>query len=299
MKKVLKWISIILGVLILVIVVAITGLYMSVQLRADRAYTIQPANLAIPNDASAIARGKRWSAIHCQSCHGDDLAGTAFFSDPGLGSFNASNLTKGKGGVGAAYTDTDWVRAIRHGVRPNGKPVLVMPSADFYYLSDGDLSDIIAYVKSIPAVDKEWAKPNFTFIATVLAGAGAFGDLYGAETINHTAPRPIAPKPGATVEYGDYLVRVDGCRTCHGKELAGGKEPNPEAPPGPNLTPGGEIAKWSEADFINAMRTGARPSGIPMTQFMPWQSYGKMSDDELKAIWLYLKSLPAKATVKP
>jgi cytochrome c553 len=299
MKKVLKWIGIVLGVLVLLIVVTVVGLYVSVQMRFERTYTVQPATVAIPNDAQALARGKHWSAIHCQGCHGDDLGGTAFFSDPGLGSFNATNLTKGKGGVGAAYTDTDWVRAIRHGVRPNGKPVLTMPSADFYYLSDGDLGDMIAYVKSVPPVDKEWAKPNLSFFATVLASVGAFGDIFGAELINHTAPRPTAAKPGVTVEYGDYLVRTGGCRTCHGKDFAGGKDPNPEAPPGPNLTPGGDIAKWSETDFIKAMRTGARPSGIPMTEFMPWKSMGKMSDDELKAVRLYLSSLPAKATVKP
>ena len=158
---------------------------------------------------------------------------------------------------------------------------------------------MIAYVKSVPPVDKEWAKPNLSFFATVLASVGAFGDIFGAELINHTAPRPTAAKPGVTVEYGDYLVRTGGCRTCHGKDFAGGKDPNPEAPPGPNLTPGGDIAKWSETDFIKAMRTGARPSGIPMTEFMPWKSMGKMSDDELKAVRLYLSSLPAKATVKP
>jgi mono/diheme cytochrome c family protein len=296
MKNVLKWIGIIVGGLVLLIVVVVGGVYMAATMRMDRVYSIQPAAVTIPSDAAAIARGKRWASIHCQGCHGENLGGTTFFNDPSLGTIPAPNLTKGKGGVGAAYSDADWVRAIRHGARPSGKAVVIMPSKDFYYLSDGDLGDIIAYVKSVPPVDKEWAKPNMSFLATILMQLGAFGDVYSVEIINHTAPRPVAAKPGATAEYGDYLVKVGGCRTCHGKELSGGKDPNPAAPLGPNLTPGGDIAKWSEADFLKAMRTGARPTSAPMTEFMPWKDIGKMSDDELKAVWLYLQSQPKLAT---
>jgi hypothetical protein len=65
---------------------------------------------------------------------------------------------------------------------------------------------------------------------------------------------------------------------------------------GPNLTPGGELAAWSEADFIQTIRTGATPSGHQLNAVMPWKTYGKMSDDELKATFLYLQSLPKLAT---
>jgi mono/diheme cytochrome c family protein len=88
-------------------------------------------------------------------------------------------------------------------------------------------------------------------------------------------------------------VKTGECRTCHGEELTSGKDPDPNAPPAPNLTPGGELAGWSEADFLKAMRTGIAPGGRQLSKYMPWVFIGQMTDDELKATWLYLQSLPA------
>ena len=61
----------------------------------------------------------------------------------------------------------------------------------------------------------------------------------------------------------------------------------------PNLTRGGEMDGWSEEDFIATMRTGVTPSGHQLNDFMPWKYFGQMTDDELKAVWMYLQSLPA------
>jgi mono/diheme cytochrome c family protein len=298
LKKIIKWFGIVLGVLVLLIVLMIAGLYINTTMRLAKTYNVQPAALAIPQDPAAIERGKRWASIYCAGCHGDNLAGTVFLSDPSIGRIPAPNLTAGNGGVAPEYTDIDWVRVLRDGVEPSGKPVLIMPSSDFYYLSDGDLADIIAYVKSVPKVDNDLGDYTLAPMAYVLLSLGAFGDAIPAETINQTGARPSAPAPGATAAYGDYLVKSMGCRTCHGKELAGGKDPNPQAPPVPNITPGGELQNWSEADFIKAMRTGVPPSGKSMTEFMPWKDLARMSDDELRAIFFYLKSLPASPTAK-
>ncbi len=294
MKQVLKWIGIGLGGLVLLIVLAVAGLYISFTMRLNKTYNVQPAALAIPQDPAAVERGRRWASIYCAGCHGDNLAGTVFLSDPSIGRIPAPNLTGGKGGVATEYTDTDWVRVLRDGVEPSGKPVLIMPSSDFNNLSDGDLADIIAYVKSVPKVDNDLGDYNIAPMAYVLLSLGAFGDAIPAETINHAGARPSAPAPGATAAYGDYLVKSLGCRTCHGKELAGGKDPNPQAPPAPNITLGGDMKTWSDADFIKAMRTGMPPSGKPMTEFMPWKDVANLSDDEIKAIWMYLNSLTAK-----
>lgn len=292
MRKLLKWIGIILGGLIGLIVLAAIGLYVSVNLRLSKIYTIRPETVAIPTDAPSVARGQHWASIYCTGCHGDDLGGTAFFEDPAVGSIPAPNLTAGKGGAGSEFTDADWVRALRHGVDPQGKPLLIMPSGDLYYLSDGDLGDIIAYVKSVPPVDKEWDKYKVTPMARILMALGAFGDVLGVEVIDHNGPRPAAPAAGVTVEYGDYLVRTFGCRTCHGRELAGGKSPDPQAPPAPNLTPGGALRAWAEADFITAVRTR-------LSEFMPWKDLRNMTDDELKAVWLYVQSQPARESTMP
>jgi hypothetical protein len=94
------------------------------------------------------------------------------------------------------------------------------------------------------------------------------------------------------VAYGEYLTQVNGCHVCHSKNLTGDKNPpNPAAPPVPGLVAGSEVAHWSEAQFIATIRTGVNPSGHTLTEFMPWKEFRNMTDDHLKAIWLYLNSI--------
>ena len=190
------------------------------------------------------------------------------------------------------------MRLLRHGVRPNGKSVLSMMPARFYAgLSDEDLGAVIAYVRSVPAVDNPLPSTQPTVVGTVILGVMAAGDM-PAEKIDHTAPRPTRLEPALTADYGRYLATIGGCPECHGENLAGGQV-DPSAPFGPNLTPGGELGQWSEADFISAIRTGIEPEGRPISPFMPWETYRNMTDEELQAIWLYLQSLAALPTNQP
>lgn len=103
-----------------------------------------------------------------------------------------------------------------------------MPATDFRYFSDEDLGEIIAYVKSIPPVDKETREPSFNLLGKALVGAGVFGKgIIIANDIAQAEPVPAAiPDAGVTSEYGDYIVNVSGCRSCHGSNLSGGKSPD-------------------------------------------------------------------------
>jgi mono/diheme cytochrome c family protein len=296
MKKVFKWIAIGLGGLIVIVGIAVVGLYLNTNARFNRAYEINVEPLAILNDQASLARGEHWVSIHCADCHSPDLGGGPFFEDPALGFVDAPNLTSGKGGIASAYTEEDWVRALRHGVKKDGRSVFIMPSGYFYYFNNQDLGGIIAYLKTVPPVDRQIRPPALKPMAKVLYGLGAFGNLLYAETIQHET-RPPAPLEGVSVEYGEYLVNANGCRSCHGHELSGGKPGDPDSPLGPNLTPGGDLANWSQADFLQTMRTGSNPDGDPLDPgFMPWSYLGRMTDDELGAIWLYLQSLPQLET---
>jgi len=94
---------------------------------------------------------------------------------------------------------------------------------------------------------------------------------------------------------GRYLADIAGCHGCHGTGLSGGPVAGPPGlPPASNLTTAG-IGDWTEADFVRAMRNGRRPDGSSLDPFMPWEVFGKMTDDELHALWLYLRSVPARA----
>jgi len=125
-----------------------------------------------------------------------------------------------------------------------------------------------------------------------VAGAGAIGDL-PVEAVSHNI-NVTAPVAGVTTEYGGYLVTLVECRFCHGQELAGGVYPDPSVTLiTPNLTPGGELGFWTEEQFLATIQTGVTPSGHELNpELMPIKEVGNLTDDELKAIWLYLQSLP-------
>jgi mono/diheme cytochrome c family protein len=134
-----------------------------------------------------------------------------------------------------------------------------MPANDFYYLSDQDLGDLLAYVKSVPPVEREIPDPpnSFTFLGGVMYGAGLFGDLLRAGTIDQVNRPPAPAGPGVTPEYGKYLVDINGCHGCHGAELAGGKTSDPASPLAPNLTPGGELTPGRKP-------ISSRPARVPL-----------------------------------
>jgi mono/diheme cytochrome c family protein len=279
-------------------VLAAVAIFALSQARLSHAYIVPVERIPIPARSKAIAHGHHLAVISgCVDCHGQNLSGRVFFESAMIGRFIAPNLTKGKGGSGGRFSDEDWVRAIRHGVRPDGTPLLVMPSKQYYALSDADLGALIAYLETIPPVDNELPFSTISPIGRVLMLAMKDLPLLSAERIDHNAARPPAPPVGVTVEYGKYLaVR---CTGCHGETLAGGRIPGtpPDWPPALNLTPypGAAVAQWSEAQFVHTLRTGVTPRGNQLdTKYMPWKVLGEMTDDEMQALWLYLKSLPPR-----
>jgi len=292
MKKVFKWIGIILGSLIGLLLVVVVVLYFMGNARLNKTYTFASSNITIPTDAESIAYGKHRAETLCQGCHGSDLSGLEnWFDAPPIGRIDSANLTSGEGGLGADFTTEDYVRAIRHGIDRAGKPIFMVAVPSTSHLSDDDLASIIAYLKTIPPVDHTVKERHFTLLAYVMMAAGVLGDL-PAEVVSHDI-HVTAPVRGASVEYGEYLVNTNDCRVCHGPQLNGGTSPDPTTTwISPNLTPGGELGFWAEEDFINTLRTGITPGGHQLNENMPWQEYAKFYDDELKAIWLYLRSLP-------
>ena len=294
MKKVFKWVGIVLGSLIGLVLVAGAVLYIVGNARLNKTYDFPPSNITIPTDAASIEYGKHRAESLCQGCHGADLSGISNWFDGGpLGTIDSANLTSGEGGFGMeAASDEDYVKAIRHGIDPEGKPIFMPAVYSTSYLSDKDLGAIIAYVKSVPPVDHVTHGSNFKPLAKILFASGAMLPPLPVEVVSHEV-HVTAPERGATVAYGEYLVNTNDCRICHGQELAGGEIPDPTLYLiTPNLTPGGEVGFWTEGQFINTIRTGVTPSGHELSDHMPWKDYRNFYDDELKAIYMYLQSLP-------
>ena len=291
MRKLFKWIGITLGGLLGLLVLAAIVFYFVGGAKLSKKYDVPVQTVSIPADAEAVQRGEHLATILiCKSCHGNDLSGTVEFEIPGMLIIPTPNLTSGAGGVGSFYTDQDWERAIRHGVGPDGRALFIMISKSYHNLGDRDLGALIAYLKGLPAVDHNLPERRIEPMGKLMMGAGLLPPL-AANQIDHASPAPAQPEPGVTVAYGEYLSQT--CLECHGENLNGA----PFGPPGeeimtPNLTPGGELAFWSEQEFLTAMRTGRTPDGRQLKEDMPWKYYGQMTDEELQAIWLYTQSLP-------
>ena len=294
--KVLKWIGyIVLGVLLL-IVVTVGTVWAITSNRIGKTYPTDVEAIAIPSDPQAVARGKHLveAVGKCAECHGANLTGASVSDAPIFMNLTAPNLTAGKGGVGGTYADADWVRSIRYGVRPDGKPLIFMPSESFHTFSDSDLGAIIAYLKSLPPGDMTLEPARFVGPIARMVYLFAGLPLIPAELIDRNKPRVAAVTASVTPEYGKYLAETGGCTGCHTPSLGGGLEINGVA--ATNLTVGGPLKSWSEADFFKAIRTGTRPDGTKISEIMPWKAMGGLTDDELRATWLYIRSVPAVTT---
>ncbi len=297
MKRILKLIGKIVGIVFGVLVLAFAVLYGIGSVKWSRMhgkYAVPVETIAIPTDEDSIKSGEHIATLHlCRICHTEALSGQAV-AVPGLLTFGIPNLTSGAGGVGATNEDEDWVGAIRHGVGHDDRGLVMMPARTFYYLSDEDLGDLIAYLKSLPPVDNEMPPTDLGPLGRVMLPLGLLPPEITPNVIviDHDAPRPVAPQPGVTVEYGEYLALT--CALCHGPDF-NGQTVQLDGPPvlTPNLTPGGELRFWSEEDFITTVRTGVTPGGKQLRSEMPWKYLGQMTDNELKAVWLFLQSLPA------
>jgi mono/diheme cytochrome c family protein len=297
MKRWLKWTGYAVGGIAGILVLSAAGVYGASEVRYRRQYAITPPALTIPTDSATVARGAHLATSigGCVDCHGENLAGNTVFASPALGSVYATNLTRGKGGVGGVLSDVEFQRAIRHGIAPDGRPLKVMPSSDYINLSDADLAAIIAYIKTLPPVDKEMPASTMGPLGRALFVAGKLPILH-AERIDHERGHIASVEPAATAGYGAYLAAV-GCKGCHGPALAGGKiiDGAPDWPPAANLTPAGPTKGYSEDDFRRVLREGKRPNGVSVNDVMPWRLTKRLSDDEIHAIYLYLRSLPPGA----
>jgi mono/diheme cytochrome c family protein len=306
MKKVLTGLG-----AVIVLVVAVFAVYIASRqhLKFDRPF---PA-VAASTDTSVVARGRYVvrRLANCAQCHGDPqqternlegeevpLSGGFAFKIP-PGDFYVRNITPDpETGIGR-FSDGEVARALRDGVGHDGRALL--PFMEMQGLSDEDLIAVISYLRSQPPVHNVVPahRPNLLgniVVATVLA--------------NPVGPKETPPQAsphGATVENGKYLAEsVALCWACHtqrdmktgalvGPRFGGAHMPDDNDPKRtwapPNLTNDpatGRLAKLTEDEFVARFRQGRVIPHSPM----PWQGFRNMDEDDLRAIYRYLTSLP-------
>jgi mono/diheme cytochrome c family protein len=300
MARWLKRIGLVIGGLIVLVVIALAGIWgvSSAAFAKNLDSAVTATAFDVTSDSARVEHGRHIATAitKCVDCHTPGLTGQVLIDDPAFGVLAAPNLTSGTGGVISHYDDAHLGRAIRHGVAWDGRPLLFMPSGEYSHLSDADLAAIIAWIRSAQPGNTAWPATKMGPIPRVLFVLGKFPDLVPSRTIDHKAKPPVVV-PGVTLEYGKYLATVGGCSGCHGPGLSGGPIPGapPEFPAATNITPTG-IGSWSAEDFMRALREGKRPDGTAINEFMPWRFAGQMTDAEIQALWMYLKTVEARPT---
>ncbi len=298
MRKVLKAVGWVFAGLVGLVVIGLVTVYIASGRMIAKHVTVPVTIAAIDvpeGNPVAIARGEYLvdHVIGCKECHGADFGGHAPVDNAMIGRLWAPNLTPGSGSVTRGFTSVDWQRAIRHGVAADGHRLILMPSADMVNFNDTDVASIIAYVKSMPPVDRADGGIHVGPLGRTLLVAGQIH--FAFDEIDHARLPPVAAE-GPTAEWGQTLSGA--CSGCHGPSFSGGPIPggDPSWPPARNLTPDATGLKgWTFETFDQAFRHGRLPDGKTLSPVMPWQSFAGMTDPDVHALWAFLQTLPAKA----
>ncbi len=294
----MKWLGIGLAVLVAVVAVALIGARVVSGNKLAKTWEVRDLPVpTLPTDEAAIAEGGRlFFARGCAECHGADGAGKVVVDDPVLGKVVGANITRGKGGLPPTFGDEDMVRVFKHCVRPDGTSIKIMPCEETMLIPDREIGAMIAWMKTLPPVDREVETVALSLTGHALHGFGVI-PLVSPEKLDFDAAIPPAPEPGPTAAWGERLAQIQ-CVGCHGAGFSGGPMPGmpPTMPVPTNITPDEAtgIGKWKKEQFVHLLKTGKRPDGTDVNPFMPWSVYKNLNEMEMDAIWAYLRERPAK-----
>ncbi len=299
------------GIKFFIVIVIVAGaiLLTGNSLRKDKTKgSVRP--LTFEPTAARLERGRYVveGPAHCFQCHsevdwqapgaqpkpGKKGAG-AIFEEDGMAWLVAPNITPDAETGAGSWTNEQLARAIREGIGHDGRRLFpMMPYMNFRDMSDEDLAAVIVYLRSVEPVRNSVPK---TMIPEVMKGV-----VPPHESLTASVPAPDMSNP---VARGKYLVTLGNCVSCHtpmnqqGQPIfelafAGGlrfKGPWGEVTSA-NITPDPSgISYYDEALFLNAMRTG-HVGARKLNSIMPWGYFRNMTDDDLKAIFAYLQTLP-------
>jgi mono/diheme cytochrome c family protein len=315
----MRFMKISLAVVLCLIVLLAVGITMTVGWRPFLGPRVRPlTNRVFERTPERWARGKYLveNVSSCMDCHsphdwtkhdapitpGMEGAGGDMSAVSGLpGRVVAPNLTPDPETGAGNWSDDALARAIREGIGHDGHTLFpMMPYPHFRHLSDEDVASVVVYLRSLPAVRNSLPSTEIVFPVKYLIRSAP-------EPITASVPPPDLSDP---VKRGAHLVDVTGCTDCHtpqerGQPVAGMQFGGGQIFEGPwgrvataNLTPDASgIPYYDEALFIQTIRTGTVKARV-LNQIMPWFVYRNMTDDDLKAIFAYLKTLtPVKHIV--
>jgi len=281
MKTALRWIGRGLLAIVVLLAVGLAAAYAVSSRILNRTYDAPLVEFTIPKDSASIVEGERLARIRgCyDGCHGDAAEGDLFMDSPLFGAVKSPDLTRAVATMSPELLE----RAIRSGVRANGKGVVIMPSASLYYLTDDDLGSMLAFLGSIPRTDGPETEVRLGPLARVFLALGVFRPA--ASRIDHDEPRPGPGDGTDPIQLGRYMAMTS-CTECHGMDLAGISEGGFE-------TPGLAIAQaYSPEEFRRLLSEGI-PIGVRELDLMALvaqKRFSYMTEEEVDAVHAFLLS---------
>jgi len=309
MKKALK----IIGIIVLVLVLCVVGFITFVAVRGVPSYKAEVPQIAqVASTPERIARGKKIADMLCRNCHFNPATGK--FTGRELkeveefGKIRSRNITQSKDNGIGSWSDAEIIYLIRTGIHPKTGQYLPPYMPKLQHISDEDLRSVVAYLHS----DYPEMQPSAEELP---ATEPSFLTKFLCNTVFKPFPYPkeeiMNPDTTNQIEWGKYLaVYQIECFTCHSGDFkkmdmmtpeksylyfGGGNQlrnENGETITTLNLTPDKEtgIGDWTEEQFVRAVRTGIVPNGPALRS--PMQPYVQLTENEAKAIYAYLRTVP-------
>jgi cytochrome c553 len=262
-----------------------------ITINATSSYILREKHVVAPDAVraaigpSAIAEGRRLGRLYgCQSCHGEDLRGHAYNSDPTRVRNYAPNLTR----IAAHSTDAELAQAIRQGVRPSsGQALWGMPSATFATISDAELAKVLAFVRAMPVGGDSGPSDTPGLRGRLAILRGRTGDVVRGERsapdlIAAARAQPLA-ELGPQYAQGRHIAATV-CSECHGSDLRGDRREG-----GPDLA---AASGYDLAQFRRLLRTGASASGRALGEMseVARKDLRVLTDGEIAALYGYLQA---------
>ena len=236
-----------------------------------------------------------WSAPGAPAIEAKLGAGDVFPLEGLPGRIVASNITPDRETGAGSWTDDQLARAIREGIGHDGRALFpLMPYEQFRAMSDEDLASIIVYIRSLSPVRNPLPKTEIIFpVKYLIRGV--------PQPLTSPVPEPDSSTPE---KRGEYRVRMADCVVCHSPMVKGQtnfamafgggfklKGPWGDVT-GPNITPDPSgIPYFDEQLFFQALRTGY-VKARKLNPIMPWNDLRHLTDEDLRAMFAYLKTLP-------
>ncbi|GAA4006561.1 c-type cytochrome [Sphingomonas humi] len=246
--------------------------------------TVEPRPEHIVMAGASAARGQHLAqTATCLDCHGQDLRGSKFLEEPGLATLNAPNLTL----VAAKASDEQLAQAIRQGIGHDGRSLFIMPSSTYAAFTDQEVSDLIAFIRSLPRGGSELPKMTLGPIGHIGVALGKFQTQPALMARYREHPAlDVGPQHVA----GRHLAMTI-CADCHASDLTG-----QEVKPGtvsPDLT---VVGSYDKAQFAALMKTGLPPGGrhLQMMKDTSRNSFSHFTDQEVEQLFGYLQARAAR-----